>query len=1267
MSIEALQTAEVQVENVADLAQFIAAAGASQGQQIVQVSDVTAPILQVQDAIANGTIIQVSEAAVAPLVQVTDQTQGGVFITDGLANGIQILDGSFPLIQGTDGNIIQLAQPVMSGGSTEGLTQVVQFANGQIALIEQQENIDPQSIQHLVFEQIPPQQVVQAVEEASQGVQTETRAPSVRAEIQPPVGKGPYKCETCEKVFPKWNQLQRHIRHHEEDKPHQCIHCPASFNIIENLKLHEATHVEEGQRPQCPECSKKFSRVASLKAHIMLHEREESLMCAECGDEFALQAQLDRHLKEHRDSEMGQKTYPCRQCIQEFTKPAQLKEHMKQHYKIKSSLSHKTYKKVIDRSGFNQKCPHCMKSFQKPSQLERHIRVHTGEKPYKCTTCTKAFNQKGALQIHMSKHTGVRSHNCQFCTQTFAQKGNLRAHIQRVHTLSEDSTDGSVFHCDQCSCVFKKLGSLNAHISRFHTEHSDLPTQVDMKKDKDTSFDKTGADVIQHLLELSEAGGASNGQKLAQPGTQDVKSVQQGGSESDILQQALVNSGLPGSEKKKEQVSSIQLMNVRDSATGIVKKHVIRKIGGVRWHQCTYCTKEFKKPSDLVRHIRIHSHEKPYKCNQCFRAFAVKSTLTAHIRTHTGIKHYKCNVCDKLFSTHSSLKVHSRLHTGAKPFECAHCDKKFRTAAHKKSHVMQHFKDYKDGKAARERVRDRRQRLKTGMMSADVPLQEPILITDTGLIQQPPRNNLLNQYLGDSHSVDRPYKCTYCQRGFKKSSHLKQHVRSHTGEKPYKCQQCGRTFVSNGVLKAHVRIHTGVKHYKCLLCETLFTTNGSLKRHMSTHSEVRPFMCPYCQKTFKTSVNCKKHMKTHRHELAFQSSMEQQEGIQLHPTQDPIQTLDHEETHPETEETSFVTEAAQNDLDLVQQDLNPTSMMSQQDLTQQSILSQANLQDALGLGTTGLELQQTLNQQIFGQQQTFNQSLLGTGQQNFQPINNQMNSINQTQYSVQSSGMTQLDINSMTNQAFTTEPVGQDIQTLTNMTNISTNQPSEEDHAVQQISSVTELPGATMQNILQSHADDEIVDNDDEDDGEDTGAPTEHVIARDTTRKYHCQYCDKSFKKSSHLKQHVRSHTGEKPYRCAVCSRTFVSVGVLRAHLRTHSGVKEFKCNLCNTMFSTNGSLTRHMNNHISRKPIKCTYCEATFRNLNFLKKHEKSHIPEDAATDNQPESVPAGSIQYIHAGNSQINPGPPPDTALSEKILIESASEKDRISDVSN
>ena len=101
--------------------------------------------------------------------------------------------------------------------------------------------------------------------------------------------QGPFTCEICEKVLPKWNQYQRHLRTHEDDKPFRCIYCPASYNIADNLKLHLATHVEMGGKPVCPECGKTFSRMASLKAHIMMHEKEESLMCQECGDEFGLQ------------------------------------------------------------------------------------------------------------------------------------------------------------------------------------------------------------------------------------------------------------------------------------------------------------------------------------------------------------------------------------------------------------------------------------------------------------------------------------------------------------------------------------------------------------------------------------------------------------------------------------------------------------------------------------------------------------------------------------------------------------------------------------------------------------------------------------------------------------------------------------------------------------------------------------------------------------------------------------------------------------------
>lgn len=55
----------------------------------------------------------------------------------------------------------------------------------------------------------------------------------------------------------------------------------------DNLKLHLAIHRTDD--PRCPVCDKRFSRMASLKAHLLLHEKEENLICPECGDEYATQ------------------------------------------------------------------------------------------------------------------------------------------------------------------------------------------------------------------------------------------------------------------------------------------------------------------------------------------------------------------------------------------------------------------------------------------------------------------------------------------------------------------------------------------------------------------------------------------------------------------------------------------------------------------------------------------------------------------------------------------------------------------------------------------------------------------------------------------------------------------------------------------------------------------------------------------------------------------------------------------------------------------
>ena len=49
---------------------------------------------------------------------------------------------------------------------------------------------------------------------------------------------------------------------------------------------------------------------------------------------------------------------------------------------------------------------------------------------------------------------------------------------------------------------------------------------------------------------------------------------------------------------------------------------------------CRFCGKNFIAPSHLVRHVRIHTGEKPFVCEHCGRDFADSSTLRRHKQRH---------------------------------------------------------------------------------------------------------------------------------------------------------------------------------------------------------------------------------------------------------------------------------------------------------------------------------------------------------------------------------------------------------------------------------------------------------------------------------------------------------------------------------------------------------------------------------------------------------------------------------------------------------
>lgn len=932
-------------------------------------------------------------------------------------------------------------------------------------------------------------------------------------------------CIRCEKQFNDNKLYRKHMLEHQLEKEYQCSKCLLSFNKEMNYKLHLTTH---SNVLSCPICNFNFKRKAGLTSHLRVHQIEETYTCFECLAEFEKEEDLIKHDKSHL--KIKEVKHICHYCKTEFENASTLKLHISSHVKMKKlTETNSKPRKTGGKNSFPHRCTECGKSFPKPCLLERHIRIHTGKKPFACTICEKRFNQHGTLKIHLRSHKGIKPYACTLCPAKFSQKGNLRVHIKKTHTDSEGVE--KKFRCSSCNCIFKRIASLNSHMAKYHS-----------KQENGESI----TTIISQLKYLENSLGARSNQN----NKNETAKMDAEGNARTINEAAIAY--------------SVKQTTVEDT----------------KYYLCQYCSKKFKKPSDLIRHLRTHTKEKPFKCH-CGKSFSLKSTLDTHQHVHNNTRMEKsCSICKKVFCSASSWSTH----------------------------MKRHRRDLKENKSVKE----------------NNSTNSTVLASNLNFKCETCHTVFDKQKLFQKHLTthkEKNFKCHLCGKAYVASHALKEHIKTHLRQKHFNCHICDKNYKTSALLKKHIESHDSSKPYFCLYCDSQFATLVSCVNHINSHTN----------KIKDLEENDMGDSPLKLKELFLEGDDEGNQTYYLKLPNDGsldnllkennvlsalglVKNKDSPEKYKDlntfyinpAEGSLFTNINAETNVE------NPDTMIN----LNENVPLLLNINDnSDNINYLFLQHQDNkiISSKILDDPSNNNKpemcaNLLDTGQEFSLVLNNVDNlnvdnkeKISPNSFLTENSNIkefssTFLNLNDVNN-----EPIALKETVKMNVADLGI---SKSDKA-------NKTKKVALKKFECVHCKKVISDR---------GQYVRHLqIHKKNSGGLHtCKFCKKQFKKPSDLMRHIRIHTGEKPFHCNICSKSFTIKSTLESHMRTHAPipVKKFICEVCNAAFTTNSTKNVHMLIHTGIKPHKCKFCNEHFRTAAHKINHEqKVHLNSDKIT----------------------------------------------------
>ncbi|XP_034087699.1 zinc finger E-box-binding homeobox 2-like, partial [Gymnodraco acuticeps] len=169
------------------------------------------------------------------------------------------------------------------------------------------------------------------------------------------------------------------------------------------------------------------------------------------------------------------------------------------------------------------------------------------------------------------------------------------------------------------------------------------------------------------------------------------------------------------------------------------------------------------------------------------------------------------------------------------------------------------------------------QRSDTAIIYPEAPEELMRLGTPEAAGQDESEHDLLS---GSADDFSAMLTCPFCNRGYKRLSSLKEHIRyrheSLQERESFTCPTCSDTFSHQAHLERHMTNHrptteqaligeaAGNRKFKCSECGKAFKYKHHLKEHLRIHSGEKPYECSHCKKRFSHSGSYSSHISSRK-------------------------------------------------------------------------------------------------------------------------------------------------------------------------------------------------------------------------------------------------------------------------------------------------------------------------------------------------------------------------------------------------------------------